>query len=164
MNDKVNAFILSIVLIHIIGGGYIYTKNLGKRRTVYMGPPIDAQIELSSTKIKITTDETKEHTIHKTIITATVTNHSVNQFTNVLLILPSIGIKTLETPTAKRITNLPQQGNDDVFSLGNISPESSKKGSVWIYSLQKKTSTIKAYIETNEKFSKTTNAIALEVE
>ncbi len=157
-------YVLCALFINLAGGGYLYSINLEKRLVVYKDSPIEATIELSPSKIEATTDETKEQTMHKTILTATVTNHSVGRFTNVLLILPSMGIATLETPTAKRVTNLPQQGNDDVFSLGNISPGSLKKGTVWIYSTQKKTYTIKAYIETKEKFSKTTNAVVLDVE
>lgn len=159
-----NIFVLCALFIYLAGGGYLYSKNLGKRLVVYKNSPIEATIELSPSKIEATTDETKEQTMHKAILTATVTNHSVDWFTHVLLILPSKGIATLETPTAKRVTNLPQQGSDDVFSLGNISPGSLKRGTVWIYSAQKKTYTIKAYIETKEKFSKTTNAVILDVE
>jgi len=161
--DKITIYILSVFFIHLIGGGYLYYKNLEKRLVVYKDSPIEATIELSSPKIEVTTDETNEQSIHKTLLTATVANHSVDRFTTVLLILPSIGTNTLETPTTKRVTNLPQQGNDDVFSLGNISPGKSKKGTVWIYSTKNKTYTIKAYIETKEKFSKTTNAVVLEV-
>lgn len=161
---RIKLFTTSVLFFHIIGGSYLFSQYLEGRLTVYKNDPLEATIYLSSSRIEVTTDETSEHTIHKTILNVTVTNHSLDRLTNVLLILPSIGLKTLETPTAKRITNLPQQADDEVFSLGNISSGSSKKATVWIYSMQKKTYTIKAYIETKEKFSKTTNAIKLEVE
>lgn len=154
---------LSIVLLYIIGGGYIYTNNLGKRRTVYMGHPIDARIELSSSKIGVTGDITDENNIHKTMLTATVANNTRETLTDVrLIILTDIG--TLETPITKRYIHVAQKYNDTVFSLGNIASGKSKEAMVWLYSTQKKLYTIQADVDTNERFSAKTNALPLEAE
>lgn len=163
MNNKVKAFILSIVLVHIIGGGYIYIKNLGKKRTVYMEPPIDAWVELSSSKIDVTDDISNESNIHKTTLIATVTNNTLETLTDVrLIILADIG--TLESPITKRYIHVPQKYNDTVFSLGNIASGKSKEAIVWLYSTQKKLYTIQADIDTNERFTAKTNALSLEAD
>ena len=161
---KITLYALFVFLLFLAAGGYLYAKNLGKRLVVYKDAPIEATIVLSPSKIETTTDIQNNQTFRIATLTATVTNHTRERLTNVLLVIPSVGVGTIETPTTKRVTNLPQQGSDDVFTLGTIPSGKTKKAMVSLYALEPKTYTIKAWVYTKQEFNTATNDVLLEVQ
>ncbi|MBI2028425.1 MAG: hypothetical protein HYT07_02335 [Candidatus Levybacteria bacterium] len=165
MKDKVKIFSISVFLVTIIGGSYLYAINLGKKGNVPIGPAIVATLEVNPSKIEITKDVSHIDEMQKATLTVKITNNTKEVLSDVYLVIPAgIDIGTIESSNASRLTGLPQQGNDAVFNLGDIMSKKTIEKSIWVYSPYRKKFIIKADIETNERYRTNTNEILLTVD
>lgn len=163
IKDKIKTLAVSILLINLIGGGYLYVRNLGKKADIPVDPAVVASLKIFPSKISVTKDEDKE--AQKAMLIVKVTNNTSKTLSDVYLIIPAgIDIGTIESSTTARITDLPQQSNDAVFSLGNITSHKTIERSIWVYSTQKKIYNIKVDIETKERYRTNTNSVVLTAE
>lgn len=167
MNDKIKIFAISVFLIVILGGSYLYVKNLNEIVDIPLGPALEATVEVSSPTIKVTKkiieDTSNKNGVNTVILTAKVTNNTSKSLTGVKLVIP-IDIGTLETPGLTRITNLPGQGADNVFGLSNLPPHTTTVSKVLLYAGEKRIYKFSTWIDTNERYTITTNTLILKAE
>lgn len=162
MDTKIKILILSSCLFYLFGSGYLFITNLSKKADIPKGPSIEATTTLSSSIVKTIQNISDRNPNNMVILTTKVTNNTSGTLTGIKLIIPHDEyLITVETASAKRLTNLPGQGSDAVFSLPDLSSKTSTQSLVLLYALKKGIYTIKPYIETNEKYKVTVDAITL---
>lgn len=160
IKDKIKIFVLSVSIIYLIGGSYLYAQGLGKKIDIPIGPALTGVIMLSSSKVEVTKDTTNKNKIHTVILTARLTNNTSYTLTGVKLVIP-IDVGTLEMPNTKRITNLPGQGADSIFGLPNLLPKTTMESKILLYSKEKRVYQFKPQIDTNERYTTTANLVSL---
>lgn len=165
MENRIKIIILISSLLYIIGGGYIFITSLSIKSDIAMGPSIEAIVTLSSPTLTVTQDASDRNTSNTVILTTKVTNNAPSTLTGVKLVIPiDTAVDTLETLSAKRITNLPGQGTDAVFSLPDLPSKTATQSQVLLYTMKKGTYKIKPYISSNEKYIGIIDPVTLSAE
>ena len=164
VKDKITLLTVLIVLLNIFVGQYLLTKYLGQTITLSEKDSLEATISLSAPTVPVTENITDQAAIHTVRLTVKVTNNTNGGFTNVRMLIPSIGMGTLESPSAPRFAYLQPITTEHVFSLGFLPPGETVTGYVLLYYIEKKTYTIRVNILSDEKAKAITNIVTLTAE
>ena len=158
------AFLLigTIMVIHIVGIAIVYKKTKPPNIDKLIKQPLEAHLTIVPETIPLTLSIAGYPNIPTAKLIISVKNNFGRRVSRTRLVVPNVGLKTLETPGALR-TDKPWKNPDDIYLIDGTNTDETKTATISAYAMRSGTYSFRVWVLTEEGLTTTTNQATLVV-